>query len=154
MRFAASAVILTAIWYILSGKFDLIHFGTGVVTALVIAAAFSGWSDGLRLRPLRFLAYLPWLAWQVFLSNLRVARLVLQPNMPIKPTFLARKPKVRGDRALTTLAASTTLTPGTLTVDISADEIFVHALDAKSAADVRDAVADPRVARAFDEIDE
>jgi multicomponent Na+:H+ antiporter subunit E len=149
MRFAATAVTLTAVWYILSGKFDLLHFGTGVATALAVAAAFTGWSDGLRLRPLGFLAYIPWLVWQVFLSNLRVARCVLQPRMPIQPAFLTRRPQLRGDRALTTLASSVTLTPGTLTVDISADEIFVHALDAQSAADVRDAIADARIARAF-----
>lgn len=151
MRFAATVVTLTGIWYILSGKFDLIHFGTGVCTALVIAATYKRTADSTRLRPLRLLAYLPWLIWQIVMSNLRVARLVMTPRMPIHPAFLVRPPGVVGDRALTVLGASITLTPGTLTIDMAPDEVFVHALDMKSADDVRDGLAARRVARVFEE---
>jgi multicomponent Na+:H+ antiporter subunit E len=151
MRFAATAVVLTGIWYILSGKFDLIHFGTGVATALIVAATYVRVADNTRLRPLRLLAYLPWLIWQIVLSNLRVARLVMTPRMPIHPVFLVRPPGVVGDRALTTLGASITLTPGTLTIDMAPNEVFVHALDVKSADDVRDGLAARRIARVFEE---
>jgi multisubunit Na+/H+ antiporter MnhE subunit len=57
---------------------------------------------------------------------------------------------VRGERALTMLGSSTTLTPGTLTIDVSSDEIFVHALDEKSALDTRDQIIARHVARVFD----
>jgi multicomponent Na+:H+ antiporter subunit E len=151
MKYAVTAATLIGVWYILSGRFDLLHFGTGVVTALIIAANFTGWRDDTRFRPLRFLLYLPWLGWQVLLSNLRVARLVLSPGMRIRPSFLTQRPGVVGDLALTTLGSSITLTPGTLTVDVDDDEIFVHALDMKSAQDVRDGLAARRIARVFEE---
>lgn len=119
------------------------------MTALVVAATFRGWADHTRFRPLRLGFYLPWLMGQILLSNLRVARLVLSRRMAIEPTFLSQPPGVEGDRALTTLGSSITLTPGTLTVDVDRDEIFVHALDSQSARDVRDNVMARQVGRLF-----
>jgi multicomponent Na+:H+ antiporter subunit E len=144
-------VLLSAIWYLLSGKFDLLHFGTGVLTALVIALTYRPVEDGTVLRVGRFLAYVPWLILQIVLSNLRVARIVLSRDMPISPTFVRLRPEVPGPRALTLLGSSVTLTPGTLTIDVDGDEIFVHALDAASAQDVRDRTIERRVAEVFPE---
>jgi multicomponent Na+:H+ antiporter subunit E len=141
--------ILIAIWWVLSGIFDLLHFGTGVVTAILIAVASHDIYDGMRFRFGQFLLYVPWLMLQIVISNLRVARLVFSRRMPIRPVFISEPPAVKGDRALTVLAASTTLTPGTLTVDVSRDEIFIHALDEKSARDTRDQLVARHVARVF-----
>lgn len=143
------AVILIAGWYVLSGKFDLLHFGTGVVTAVVIALISRAPADTTPPRVGALLVFLPWLAVQVMLSNLRVVRLVLSPSMPISPRMIRKPPGIRGGRPLTLLGVSTTLTPGTLTVDISEDEMLVHALDRHSAADVKAGVMAERVARVF-----
>lgn len=139
-RFAVTTVVLIVAWYILSGKLDVLHFGTGLLAAIVIAALFRPWGEPTPVHPLRFLLYLPWLIAQIVGSNLRVARLVLRPSMPITPTFISQEPGVEGERALTTLGSSITLTPGTLTIDVRKEEIFVHALDRRSAEDTRDGV--------------
>jgi multicomponent Na+:H+ antiporter subunit E len=149
VTFVVEVAILIAIWWVLSGIFDLLHFGTGVVTAILIAAASHDIDDGMRFRLGQFLLYVPWLILQIVISNLRVARLVFSRRMPIRPVFISEPPAVKGDRALTVLAASTTLTPGTLTVDVSRDEIFIHALDEKSARDTRDQLVARHVARVF-----
>lgn len=143
------ASLLIAAWYVLSGKFDLLHFGTGVVSAVVIVIIARPPADTTPPRPLELVRFLAWLTWQVFLSNLRVARLVLTPSLPIRPTMVRQSPRVHGGRALALLGISTTLTPGTLTVDITEDESLVHALDAKSAADTRADIMAGRVARVF-----
>lgn len=143
------AAVLSGMWYLLSGKFDALHFGAGVVTALVIAATYRPIADATAWKMGRFLGYVPWLVWQILLSNLRVARIVLTPRMPIAPAWVRLSPRVAGPRALTLLGASITLTPGTLTVDVGADELFVHALDAASAQDVRDRTIERRVAEVF-----
>jgi multicomponent Na+:H+ antiporter subunit E len=145
------AAVLTAIWYLLSGKFDLLHFGVGIAAALFIASNYVPVEDSTVMRWGRFLLYVPWLIGQILLSNLRVARIVLTPRMPISPTFVRLRPGVTGPRALTLLGSSITLTPGTLTIDADADEVFVHALDSASAQDVRDAVIARRVAEVFAE---
>jgi multicomponent Na+:H+ antiporter subunit E len=142
-------VLLTGIWYLLSGKFDLLHFGTGVVAAFVIALTVVPAHDRTTFRAGRFLTYVPWLIGQIVISNLRVARLVLSPRAVFAPEFVAQRPGVSGPRALTMLGCSITLTPGTLTVDVSEDEIFVHSLDSASAGDVRDHVTATRVRRVF-----
>lgn len=149
MRRLLLAAVLLGTWWILSGMFDLLHFGTGVVTAIVVAAAYTGVRDTTRVRIRPLLTYVPWLFLQIVISNFRVARLVFRRHMDIRPTFISQPPGVTGDRALTVLASSTTLTPGTLTIDVGADEIFVHALDAKSARDTRDQLIAHRVAQVF-----
>jgi multicomponent Na+:H+ antiporter subunit E len=105
--------------------------------------------DVCRFRPVQFLLFLPWLFVQVVISNLRVARLVFSRRMAIRPVFMSQPPGVVGDRALTVLGSSVSLTPGTLTVDVGQDEIFVHALDQKSADDMRDELMSRRVRRIF-----
>jgi multicomponent Na+:H+ antiporter subunit E len=150
-RVLITTFILVGAWWILSGRFDLLHFGSGVVIALAVAANFTGWEDGTRFRPVRFFLYVPWLMGQIFLSNVRVARAVLSPRLAIAPTFQNARPGVTGDRALTTLGASTTLTPGTLTIEVSPDDIFIHALDVRSASDFREGIMARRVARVFEE---
>jgi multicomponent Na+:H+ antiporter subunit E len=151
IRTIVIATILTAIWYVLSGMFDVLHFGTGVVTAVIIAATYRSLPDVTRFHLPRFVAYAPWLILQIIISNLRVAKVVLNPRMPIRPTFISQPPGVVGDRALTLLGASVTLTPGTLTVDVGPNEIFVHALDAQSAADMREGLVAERVAGVVEE---
>lgn len=150
MRVVLTASVLLAIWSILSGRFDLLHFGLGVVAATVIAANIPSRKYRTRFRPVGFFLYVPWLAVQVVRSNLRVARAVLRPRVDIAPTFISRAPDVTGHRALTMLGASTTLTPGTLTVDVGDHEILIHALDRHSARDVDEGVIPKRVARIFE----
>jgi multicomponent Na+:H+ antiporter subunit E len=149
-RVVPTALLLTAAWYILSGRFDLLHFGTGVVVAIWVAVLFPGWRDRTRFRLIPFLLYCPWFTLQVVKSNLRVARAVLNPRLDIAPTFISRRPDVEGERALTALGVSTTLTPGTLTVDVSEHEIFIHALDRHSAQDIEAGLIPKRVAGIFE----
>jgi multicomponent Na+:H+ antiporter subunit E len=145
------AALLTAIWYVFSGMFDLLHFGLGVLASLLIAANVAPGEDRTRFRPVRFVFYVPWLIGQIVISNLRVARCVLSPQMKIAPTFSRMAPGVVGDRALTMLASSLTLTPGTLSVDVTEDEIFIHALDAASLRDIEEHIIARRVEQVFPE---
>ncbi|CAN5786485.1 Na+/H+ antiporter subunit E [soil metagenome] len=141
--------ILTGVWYLLSGRFDLLHFGTGVAAAFLISLTVLPNADSTSFRLGRFLLYVPWLIGQIVISNLRVARLVLSRNAAIAPAFIAQRPDVVGPRALTMLGCSITLTPGTLTIDVGEEEIFVHALDVASADDVRENVMSRRVLKVF-----
>lgn len=72
-------------------------------------------------------------SWQVILSNLSVAWLVLQPRPKIDPGIVAIPLEVRSGLAITTLASSITLTPGTITIDLdrkgqSKPILYVHSL--------------------------
>ena len=82
------------------------------------------------LNPARYFwaaVYLVVFGYYVVKANLDVAYRVLHPSMPIRPGIVKVRSKLRSDSARTALANSITLTPGTLTVDITADGIFyVH----------------------------
>lgn len=142
------AGLLFGIWLLLSGKFDPLHVIPGAVVSLAIALELGRGS--VRAFPLlRFAGYFAWLLGQIVLSNLRVARIVFSRRPAITPRLLRLPPAVRGDWELAVLGCSITLTPGTLTVDASSDEILVHALDEVSARDVEEGVIARRVSRLF-----
>jgi multicomponent Na+:H+ antiporter subunit E len=70
--------------------------------------------------------------YELVLSAWRVAVMVLSPRMDLKPGIIAYPLKVDRDFEITILANLITLTPGTLSVDVSDDRriLYVHAIDA------------------------
>lgn len=75
-----------------------------------------------------FLYYVPIFIWECFKANIDVAYRVLHPDLPIHPGIVKVKTILKSDAALTFLANSITLTPGTLTVDIDKESgyLYVH----------------------------
>jgi multicomponent Na+:H+ antiporter subunit E len=149
-----ATVALFVLWLILSDKRDVLHLAAGFLGAVGVIAslAFRGSKrDGRNPRALLLLGYLPWLLWQILRSNLHVTRLVLSRRPNIQPRFLRLPPALRDPQALTLLGTSITLTPGTLTVDIGAEEMIIHALDEGSAADIEARTMARRIAPLFDE---
>lgn len=63
---------------------------------------------------------------ELIVSNLDVARRVVNPKLPIKPGIVKVKTKLNSKIAKTILANSITLTPGTLTVDIKDEYLYIH----------------------------
>ena len=149
VRFALTALLLFAIWCVLSGKFDALHLGFGAAGSLLIAAAFFPWQSSRYFPAVNFAVFVPWHLGQVLASNLRVARLALSPGCPIAPQLIVRPPEVEGDRAMTTLGSAITLTPGTLTIRMEQGEMIVHALDPDSTADIAARTMERRVAAVF-----
>lgn len=149
MWFLKTILALVLLWAALSGKFDLLHFGVGVVAAICIAASMYSSRPTQDIAISRFLSFLPWLLWQILVSNLRIAWLVLRVRQRIEPTFVRVAPGVSGASALTLLGCSITLTPGTLTVDIDENEMVIHALDVASAEDIRAGTMSDRVRKVF-----
>jgi len=82
---------------------------------------------GRLLEPARYfwaVVYLFVFAWYVIKANLDVAYRVLHPAMPIRPGIVRVSTTLRTASARTLLANSITLTPGTLTIDVTEDGIF------------------------------
>ena len=144
---ALHGAMLFGLWVVLSGKLDALHLVPGAITAGAVAAALTRGGQRLPMPSLRFAGYVLWLLWQIVLSNLRVVRIVFSRNPAIAPRVLRTDARVDGDWRLAVLANSITLTPGTLTIDVSPREIVVHALDPVSAADVEAGTIAARVSR-------
>jgi len=69
--------------------------------------------------------------WALIRGLLAVARLVLAPRLRLKPAVIAYPLTVSTDVQITLLANMMTLTPGTLSVDVSEDRrtLYIHVLD-------------------------
>jgi multicomponent Na+:H+ antiporter subunit E len=70
-------------------------------------------------------------AWELVLANLRVAWLVINPRAHLRPAIVALPLDVQSDAAIQLLAATITLTPGTLSIDVASDRrtLYVHTVD-------------------------
>lgn len=145
-------VVLYAVWMLLSGHYDatLMTYGALSCVAVVALVAHLGILDGealpvhLGLAPL---LYLPWLAKEIVLSNLSVARVILDPKLPIHPRILRVRASQKTEIGQVIYANSITLTPGTVTLDVRNGEFLVHALTTDSAAGLESGEMDRRVSR-------
>ena len=80
-----------------------------------------------------FLVYIPVFFYYCIKANLDILYRVIHPEMPIKPGIVKIKTNLRSPEALTALANSITLTPGTMTVDITDDGyLYIHWLCVRS----------------------
>lgn len=146
------ALVLFAFWLVLSGHFEawLIGLGIGCAVAVALFAGHLGIADReghpVALLP-RALVYWSWLVKEMIVSALRMARLIVDPRLPIAPVLVRVQASQTTPVGLTTYANSITLTPGTISVEVSSRrrEILVHAITADTAAGLADGEMDRRV---------
>lgn len=88
-------------------------------------------------RWLYFILYAAVFVWECVKANLDVAWRVLHPDIPIRPGTIKVKTELKSDIALTFLAGSITLTPGTTAIDIDKEKgiLYIHWLRVKDGYD-------------------
>ncbi len=153
MRLVLISVTLFIYWLALSGHYTLWLMGAGAVLSVLVVAfcLFTGITDdeGFPIEKLpRGLLYWPWLGWQMVLSALNVTKLILNPRLPISPTMVKVDTRQNSAVGLTTYANSITLTPGTISVEVSerGKAIWVHAITRENAEGFADDEMNRRVA--------
>lgn len=138
---AVLSVLWFAIWICLSWPPTVTGALSGIAVAAFVAFMTSDMFDvgeDLLRRPSRYLWFVWYAAvflWECFKANLDVAYRVIHPDLPIRPGTVRVKTALKSDIALTFLANSITLTPGTTTVDIDKERglIYVHRIYVKDA---------------------
>lgn len=146
---------MLAFWLVLSGHYDALHMGAGVVCAGLVSLASSDlftFGTGARssFRIGRFVLYIPWLLWEILQGSLHVTSLVLRPS-GIRSRVIRFRTHLQNQVAKVVLANSITLTPGTVTVDIEDDLFTVHALSDTAAESLLGGDMERRVAWVFGE---
>jgi len=134
---------LAGLWMLLANEISAGALVLGLVIGLAIPLVTARyWPDGVApRRPLLLLPYAALVLWDIVLSNVEVARLVLFRRGESLPSRFVTVPLDLGRAdAIAMLAATITMTPGTVSADLSADgrSLLVHCL---SAADPDDVVA-------------
>jgi len=141
ITFVLSFLILFLLWIVFSGKFDAFHITLGLISSAIVAAISgdllftSTQPRGLFSLWLRLFAYIPWLIYQIFLANMHVMYLVFHPKMMelINPQIIEFESRLKSDYGRTSFANSITLTPGTITVNVTVLGRFsVHCIDDQS----------------------
>lgn len=153
-------VLLLGTWVVLSGKFDAFHLGLGVLSALIVTLLsqdllFKDRKKDLVSRLLeafRFIGYVLWLLWQIVLANVHVFKLAMteEGQEEMSPRVVKLKTKLKSDFAKFVYANSITLTPGTITIQITGDQFLVHAISEVVAKDLLSGEMERRVAAVFE----
>ena len=151
-RAVVTTLMLAFAWLAWSGHFEprMLVFGALSVAAVVgIMRRMDRFAGAPRDEHLGFrvLLYLPWLLGQIVVANLVLARIVLDPRLPIRPQLVRVRSSQRTATGQVLFANSITLTPGTISLDVRGGSILVHALTAESAAGVENGEMDRRVRR-------
>ncbi len=156
MKRAILILSMTLTWTAITGSVSALNLLLGLAVS-----ALSLWlvreqvaAAGSNVRPLPFLLLCGLFFKELALSAIKVAFLVVQPRMRLKPGIFAYSLTVTRDFEITLLANLITLTPGTLSVDVSADRriLYVHALDCADPAALRHDIAhgfERRIREAF-----
>jgi len=144
-------LFLVILWLLLSGHYTLLLVSCGLVsvTLVVLLALRMDVVDHeghpLHLDPKALVLYWCWLLKEIFVSNIHVCRLIVNPAMPISPTVIALRSSQSSDIARVIFANSITLTPGTVTVDVDGDITEVHAITEEAARSLLQGSMDTRV---------
>ncbi|RUT31031.1 Na+/H+ antiporter subunit E [Arsenicitalea aurantiaca] len=147
MSLAGFIIGMAILWAAIGGSFTLpnLLFGglVGGIAALLLRNSMRGPASLRRLGAFVSLAWL--FLVELMISATKVALLVLRPDLKqrLSPGIIAYPLKARSDVQITVLANLITLTPGTLSVDVSDDRstLFIHALEADDADAVIAAIA-------------
>ena len=127
------AVILSGIWWVLSGFTLALILGLGVGSILFIVwichrmDAIDHETHPVHLA-IGCLTYFPWLVWEIVLANMDVAKAILKNDSSVRPRLMHIKASQVSEVGLVTYANSITLTPGTVTLDVEGQDFLIHSL--------------------------
>jgi len=132
MRYVTVFILSMIFWLMLTFEFTIPNFIVGAVASLITSFLFTRFfviNVYKLIQPHRyfwFLVYLFVFIWECLKANIDVAYRVLHPAMPIRPGIVKVKTTLKSDMAKMLLANSITMTPGTISVDIIDDHLYIH----------------------------
>jgi multicomponent Na+:H+ antiporter subunit E len=121
-------------WMLLTGRIYWQNIIAGAAVSLITTLIFSRYfkiNARKLVNPKRYfwlVVYILFFTWECVKANFDVAYRVLHPSMPVRPGIVKVRLRLKEDLARTILANSITMTPGTITVDIIGDILYVHCI--------------------------
>lgn len=139
-------LLLALSWMALTGEFGLANFIAGFVLGYAILwvsqRAMGASSYFVKVR--QVLSFIGFFLWELVLANLRVAYDIVTPGYFMRPSVIAIPLDIKSDAEITLLANLITLTPGTLSLDVSTDRrtLYIHAVYVKDLEKFRQSIKD------------
>ncbi|MFX0544854.1 Na+/H+ antiporter subunit E [Roseovarius sp. S1116L3] len=136
-------VLLTVVWLLLQKTVSPGMIVFGIILGVLIPWITSAWwpETPKGFRPGRMVIYVIIVLWDIMVANVQVAWIVLtKPNSKLRPAWVVVPLDLRQPEAITILAGTITLTPGTVSADLSDEghSLLVHALHTDDPDAVRD----------------
>lgn len=138
-------LMLTVVWTLLQNEVSAGMVIFGLILGIIIPILTSAWwpdrPNGFRMG--KMIIYCLIVIWDIMVANVQVARIVLtRPNSKLRPAWVVVPLELRQPEAITILAGTITLTPGTVSADLSdaGHSLLVHALDTEDPDAVRDEI--------------
>ena len=136
-------LILAIVWILLQNQVTAGMAVMGLILGILIPWVTSVWwpdtPKGFRLG--KMVTYTVMVLWDIIVANIQVAWIVLTvPNAKLKPAWIVVPLKLKQPEAITVLAGTITLTPGTVSADLSDEghSLLVHVLHTDDPDAVRD----------------
>ena len=137
-----AALLLTAVYLALTANLQLSNILVGLLlSSLILTAASSCHARGelalIGPRPTWAICYVISFSWlyDLIVSGIQVARIVLDPKLPIQQGIIAIPTNCESETAQALSAHAITLTPGELVVEMGEEGVmYTHVLDAGSCA--------------------
>ena len=134
MRKMLTILTMYIIWIFLTWDFNWQYLVVGAAVSILIGLLFgnlfiSDWKKVLQIqRAFWCLVYIPVFLWEMAKANFDVAYRVIHPKRPIDPGIVKVKTALKSEMAKVILANSITLTPGTFTIDIVENILYIHCI--------------------------
>jgi multicomponent K+:H+ antiporter subunit E len=128
------SLFMAAVWVLLVNDFSIGSLAFGLILGVVIAKITSPyWPGRPKIRnPVAIVEYGLIVLWDIIVSNIQVAYLVLfRRSASLQSRFITIPLELKKPEAIAVLAGTITMTPGTVTADLSADgrSLLVHCLE-------------------------
>jgi len=154
-RFAALLLLLITAWLLWSGIYTPLLLGLGAlscVLSLYLAHRIRFFNDAFSLHViLRLPRYWGWLLLEIAKSSFDVARIILNPHLPISPTVVEFEAISNESVGQTILGNAITLSPGTVTLDVHNGRLQVHCLTREVADGLLSGVINSRTAELIED---
>lgn len=138
-------LLLAVVWTLLQNQVSAGMVVFGVILGIIIPNITAAWwpdrPGGFRMG--KMVAYCLLVMWDILVANVQVAWIILtKSNASLKPAWVEIPLDLVAPEAITVLAGTITLTPGTVSADLSESghSLLVHALDAPDPDAVRDEI--------------
>lgn len=133
------SAMLVVVWLLLLNSLSVGGFLLGALLGILVPLLTQPfWPNRPRVRfGWSLVEYLGVVLWDIVIANFQIARLILfRRNRDLRSRWLVIPLELRSPEAITTLAGTISLTPGTVTADMSANGrvLLVHSLDVADAA--------------------
>lgn len=139
-KFIKWLIVLFIIWVAVTNAFNIQSIVAGLIISAFISAVFVGIFErklnantndttAKAGNPIRAIIYLLVFIKNLIKSNIDIMKRVLNPKLPINPGIVEVSTKADTDLRKLIVANSITLTPGTITLDIVDDKMYVHWID-------------------------